>query len=247
MVLKTTRKSGNRKTGPIAVTNRSGKQNIFGTCPDSCQLMLPDHHGSDEVDVDYLTALRKAVPKNGSSWTYTHSIAYRRRFRPSREDETCINSSCDTVDDVLEAQRKGHPNVTVIPEEGSYFFLQKLREEGIKAAICPAQLSEDITCSNCGGAKGPWCGWVDRPFTVAFMAHGTGKKAASDCEKKGGCYAAYSWTGMQWRKLQHVEEDSQTDGETLLEWVDTLPEGERLRHHVVGDLMKDQKSRHFVC
>ena len=247
MVLKVTRKSGNTKTGPIAVTNRSGKQNIFGTCPDSCKLMLPGHKGSDEVDVDYLTALRKAVPEKGKAWTYTHSIAFRRRFRPSREGETCINSSCDTIDDILDAQDRGHPSVTVIPEQGATEFIRKLRSKGIKIGICPAQLKKDMTCSNCGGASGPWCSMHDRHFTVGFLSHGTGKKQAEDCEKQGGCYAAYFRTRWQWDKLALKEESKQTDGEKLLEFAETLPEGSLLRHHVVGDMMKDTKSRHFEC
>lgn len=247
MVLDTIRTSGNRKTGPIAVTNRSGKQNIFGTCPDSCKLMLPDYKGSDEVDVDYLTALRKAVPKKGKAWTYTHSIAFRRRFRPSKKGETCINSSCDTVDDILDAQQRGHPSVTVIPEKGAADSIRSLRSKGIKIGICPAQLKDEITCSSCGGASGPWCSMEDRHFTVAFLSHGPGTKAASDCEKQGGCYAAYNFTRMHWNKLSKTKEVAQTDGEKLTEFVKTLPYGGLLRHHVVGDMMKDKKSRHFEC
>ncbi len=246
MVLKTTRISANRKTGPIAVTNRSGKQNIFGTCPDSCKLMLPGYEGSDRVDTEYLHDLRKAVPKRGKAWTYTHSIAYRRRFRPSREGETCINSSCDTIDDIKEAQYNGHPSVTVIPDKSKHAHIRKLREEGISVGICPAQVKEGVTCSTCGNGT-PWCSMHDRHFTVGFISHGPGTNAASDCEKKGGCYAAYNFTRIHWNKLAQTEEQEQTDGEQLRKFAKTLPPGSLLRHHVVGDMMKDEKSRHFEC
>ena len=208
--------------------------------------MLPGHKGSDDVDVDYLTALRKAVPKKGKAWTYTHSIAYRRRFRPSKKGETCINSSCDTIDDIKEAQYKGHPSVTVIPDASKYAHIRKLRDEGISVGICPAQVKEGVTCSTCGNGT-PWCSMHDRHFTVGFLSHGTGKKAAENCEKQGGCYAAYFRTRWQWDKLALTDEQKQTDGEQLLEFVETLSEGSLLRHHVVGDMMKDKKSRHFEC
>ena len=247
MVLKTTRISSNRKTGPIAVTNRSGKQNIFGTCPDTCKLMLPDYNGSDEVDVDYLNHLRKAVPRKGKAWTYTHSISYRNRFRPSRKEETCINSSCDTIDDILDAKKKGHPSVTVIPNKGTNAFVAKLRKRyGISIGICPAQTKKGTTCSDCGNGT-PWCSMHDRHFTVGFISHGPGTNAASDCEKKGGCYAAYNFTRIHWNTLAVTKETEETDGERVSRFAKSLPPGWLLRHHVVGDIMKDKKSRHFEC
>jgi hypothetical protein len=57
-MLKTVKTSGNKKTGPIAVTYRAGGHNVFGTCPKTCALNPRGEQGAELVDADYLQALR---------------------------------------------------------------------------------------------------------------------------------------------------------------------------------------------
>ena len=55
-MLKTVKHSGNKKTGPIAVTYRAGGHNVFATCPATCALNPQGEHAADLVDLDYLQA-----------------------------------------------------------------------------------------------------------------------------------------------------------------------------------------------
>jgi len=83
-MLKTVKHSGNKKTGPIAVTYRAGGHNVFATCPKTCALNPQGEHAADLIDLDYLQAVRQAVPRNGQAWTYSHFPA-----------ELAENFSCD--------------------------------------------------------------------------------------------------------------------------------------------------------
>jgi hypothetical protein len=58
-MLKTVKHSGNKKTGPIAVTYRAGGHNVFATCPKTCALNPQGDHAADLptwADADYLQA-----------------------------------------------------------------------------------------------------------------------------------------------------------------------------------------------
>ena len=45
-MLKTVKHSGNKKTGPIAVTYRAGGHNVFATCPATCALNPQGEHAA---------------------------------------------------------------------------------------------------------------------------------------------------------------------------------------------------------
>jgi len=100
-MLKTVKHSGNKKTGPIAVTYRAGGHNVFSTCPKTCALNPQGQHAADLVDADYLAAVRQAVPRNGQAWTYSHFAA--ELLPVPAPGETVINASCDTMADALAA------------------------------------------------------------------------------------------------------------------------------------------------
>ena len=74
-MLKTVAVSANRKTGPIAVTYRSGEHETYGTCPTSCKLHPKSETGTMLVDAEYLAAVADAVPRGGMAWTYSHFAA----------------------------------------------------------------------------------------------------------------------------------------------------------------------------
>lgn len=71
-MLKTVKVSTNRKTGPIAVTYRSGEHNVFGTCPKTCALNPAGEHSAELIDDSYLAAIVDSVPRGGLAWTYSH-------------------------------------------------------------------------------------------------------------------------------------------------------------------------------
>ena len=100
-MIKTVPISSNRKTGPIAVTYRSGQHETYSTCPSSCKLHPKSETGAQAVDFDYLAALLDAVPVRGIAWTYSHFAA--ETLPVPAPGETVINASCDTMADALAA------------------------------------------------------------------------------------------------------------------------------------------------
>jgi hypothetical protein len=247
MVLTTTYPTANRKTGKIAITTRAGWLNEFGSCPNTCKLNPYPQRSGDKIDQEYLRTLRKAVPKEGQAFTYTHSKKYMNNCRPSKEGETCINISCDTPEQAMRAVKKGHPAVIVVPDgEGN-----KPLPDGTRVILCHNMVGKSktkdgklnhqskspIQCKGCGGKKGPLCAWTDRDFVVSFEAHGSPnmKKAAENTTKQGGCYASEHLMRLKWRRVAGREQEK-TDSESLKEFVDALPTRTLLRHHDAGDI-----------
>ena len=250
MVLTTSYPSYNQKTGKMAVTTRSGELNEFGSCPNTCALNPYPVRSGTEIDHEYLRALRKAVPKDGQAFTYTHSKKYIDNCRPPKAGETCINISCDTPKQAVRAVKKGHPAVIVVPPgEGN-----KPLPDGTRVILCHNTAAKDrlkdgtlnhlskssIQCNGCGGKKGPMCAWADRDFVISFEVHGSPnmKKAAGNTEKQGGCYASEHLMRLKWRRVAGTDQGEKTDSEVIKEFIPTLPNGTNLRHHDAGDICK---------
>ena len=60
-----------KKTAGIGVVYRAGSGDMFGTCPDTCALK-PKQTGTKTIDRDYERAVRRAVPRRGISFLFTH-------------------------------------------------------------------------------------------------------------------------------------------------------------------------------
>ena len=60
-----------KKTKGIGVTYRASEGEMYGTCPDTCSLK-PIVTGTNEIDRDYEYAVRRAVPRKGQAFLYTH-------------------------------------------------------------------------------------------------------------------------------------------------------------------------------
>ena len=60
-----------KKTGGIAQNYRAGEGEIFATCPDRCPLK-PYTTGTTEIDREYESAVRRAVPRKGVAFLFTH-------------------------------------------------------------------------------------------------------------------------------------------------------------------------------
>lgn len=225
-MLKTVKNSGNKKTGPIAVTYRAGGHSVFGTCPKSCALNPAGEHAADLIDAEYLQALRTAVPRNGQAWTYSHFAANSLPV-PVR-GETVINASCDTMADAVASMAIGRPAVVAAPSGTVWPFTH----DGIKFVQCPAELSESFDCAQCGGGR-PLCARGDRNFVIVFVAHGAGAKlVGSDTE--GGCYGNGGPIRLAWESTKKT--GLTNDAKALKAFARALPPGSYLRHHVVGDL-----------
>lgn len=226
-MLKTVRTSSNSKTGPIAVTYRSGAHNVFGTCPKTCALNPQGDQGADLVDREYLAALRRAVPPGGQAWTYSHFPA--DLLPKPAPGETVINASCDTIDQALHAVAIGRP-ATVAAPAGTVWPYQV---GGVQFVQCPAQLSEDFDCARCGGGR-PLCARADRDYVIVFVAHGQGARLVGS-DQAGGCYGAGGPVRMQWNATMR-QAAAADDGRAAVAFARSLPPGSLLRHHVVGDI-----------
>ena len=233
-MLKLIAKSANKKLGGCAATYRSGANNVYGTCPGTCDLMPAGQRGSGQIDREYLDALLNAVPEDGVSWTYTHfSWAVLPFPEPGK---TVINVSADDVEEALDLFSEGYPVVLTVPKERD----SKVEDlDSVKLVRCPAEYREEVTCSNCGGNKEPLCARGDRHYIIKFTAHGTQQKKVGAPEK-GGCYGSGGNVAIQWKNTMTKNANaSLSDAEALTNWVKTLPKGTYIRHHVVGDVGRD--------
>jgi len=226
-MLKTVTVSGNRKTGPIAVTYRAGEHETYATCPKSCALHPAGEKGADLVDPDYLAALLKAVPRNGQAWTYSHFPA--ELLPIAGPGETVINASCDTMEDAIAAVKLGRPAVVAAPAGTDW--AGGVERGGVKFVRCPAELSETFTCAQCGGGR-PLCAQAGRDYVVVFVAHGPGAKKVGT--GKGGCYAAGGPVAIAWHGAR--KSGRADDAAALVDFARSLPPGSLLRHHVAGDI-----------
>ena len=168
-MLKTVEMSRADKTSGIAVTYRSGSENMFGTCPANCELNPSGTGcGPAQVDVEYLKALLKAKPRRGYSFTYSHfnPMAWAHYLEPGK---TVINYSAPTPEKAAHWQLNGVPSVTVVDpgywHAGTNLEFQtglagvgKYRHAGgVRIVRCPAEYLEHVGCKNCGGKDGPLC------------------------------------------------------------------------------------------
>ena len=226
-MLKTVKISANSKTGPIAVTYRSGEHETYGTCPTSCSLHPKSETGTSQIDSDYLQAVFDSVPRGGQAWTYSHFAA--EALPLPQPNKTVINASCDTTAEAVRAVELGRPAVYAAPLESADQWPQKIHN--VTFARCPAELADNFSCQQCGGGR-PLCARGARDFVVVFVAHGTGKKKVGK-DEDGGCYAASGPVAIQWHNTR--KNGAKNDAVALREFVRTLPHGSFLRHHIAGD------------
>jgi len=252
-MLRTISKSSNKKLGPCASTYRSGNESVYATCPTTCQLKPSSEQGSGLINQEYLDVVVHAVPKEGRSWTYSH---FNYTLLPiTVPGQTCINVSADTVAEAVESIRAGYPTVVVVPKSYDAKVDRVSIPNGeVRMVRCPAEYQDQTTCYNCGSGS-PLCARHERDYVIKFTAHGNQAKkilmrVEGQTSDTGGCYGNSGPVRLQWEKTRGVgavgvaggalagPEDSQrpSDAEQLARFVEGLPEGTLLRHHVVGDL-----------
>lgn len=128
----------------------------------------------DAIDAEALGQLVRAN-RGRRGFTYTHKPITEETCGPiaaaNREGFT-INLSADNLAQADRLAGLGiAPVVVVLPSDQT----APLRTpEGRKVAICPAVLSDNVTCASCG-----LCAEVGRKSIIGFPAHGTSKAKAS--------------------------------------------------------------------
>ena len=134
-------------------------------------------NGVDKLDHDKCVAIAEAMTtKRKTAWTYCAYLLSKNleTWRAVLSKGFAMNSSCYSLDIVDYAMDAGIPATMVWKSD--FKGRNQTTPKGRKVVGCPAQLSDDITCSNCGGSKGPLCARIDRDFAVGFYAHGVAKK-----------------------------------------------------------------------
>ena len=237
-MLNCTATSQAKKTAGIAVAYRAGAGEMFGTCPDSCALK-PKQTGTKTIDREYERAVRRAVPRRGQSFLFTH-------FKPgtwaekNREGFCVFNYSADKIKLAAQYVKKKIATVTVVPVN---FWDDKKKKTGIKIdgvqfVRCPNETNQNIGCSKCGNGT-PLCARHDRSFGIIFTAHGASKKKAGDANQAGGCYAAGGNVAIHWRNLSKKEQ-RESDAEIITRFASGLAPGSIFRPHIAGDLGREK-------
>jgi hypothetical protein len=72
-----------------------------------------------------------------------------------------------------------------------------------------------------------------------FTGHGAQAKLVGS-DESGGCYATGGPTRLQWEKARGQQGIEDTDGARLLRFVEALPDGSMVRHHIAGDIGRAQ-------
>ena len=230
-MLNTVENSRAKKTAGIAVTYRAAGGDMYGTCPDSCPLK-PSATATQEIDRDYESAVRRAVPRKGIAFLFTH-------FAPSQwaepntgeTNQPVFNYSADTLEDAARHIKHGAASVAVVPE--SYWndkpSVKVTTADGVKMVRCPNETT-GVDCARCGNGT-PLCARPARHFGVVFTAHGASKRKAGDNENAGGGRVA-----LHWRHLSERDEITETDAEHVARFASGLRPRSILRHHIAGDI-----------
>jgi len=235
-MLKTVKLSQANKTGGLAVTYRAGDGDNFGTCPADCKLNDSGRGcKSDQIDFVYLDAVLDAKPRHGESFTYSHfnPLFWAHKLAPNK---TTINYSADTLAEAVRMIKDKIAPVVTVVKKSFWKNGKNAISDGVRVIRCPAEYLDSVGCVNCGNGK-PLCARLDRDYIVGFTGHGVSKKKIEN-DKRGGCYAAGGNVAIHWRATAG-QDQKQSDGERLRDFVKTLPPRAIIRHHVAGDIGKE--------
>lgn len=127
--------------------------------------------------------------RNWRAFGYTHKpLEFKRNaeaIRHCNNEGVCINLSANNLVNADELSETGVGPVSVtLPKDAP---LKGVKTPGGRRVVtCPAVMTnEAITCSKCGGTKGPLCLRTDRDFIVGFPAHGSSVNRASEIASYG--------------------------------------------------------------
>jgi|TARA_R110000765_G_scaffold44189_2_gene91793 hypothetical protein len=223
-----------KKTARLAVTYRAAVRDMYGTCPDSCPLK-PAATRTHDIDRDYELAVRRAVPRKGIAFLYTH-FAPEQWGEANTLGRTVFNFSADTLADAARHIKDGAASVAVVPSDywDGRTSAKVTEADGVKMVRCPHETT-GVDCAGCGTGT-PLCARPNRSYGVVFTAHGASKRKAGDNETKGGCYAGGGNVALHWRHLSERDETTESDGEQVARFAAGLSPRTILRHHIAGDI-----------
>jgi hypothetical protein len=134
----------------------------------------------NDIDAAAMASLVTAN-KGKSGFTYTHkpvtgdsvqSIANALLVADANEQGFTVNLSANTLAHADELAATGlGPVVVVLPSDQTR---ATTTPQGRKVAICPATISDSVTCATCG-----LCALTSRKSIIGFPAHGASKRKAS--------------------------------------------------------------------
>ena len=233
-MLNTVENSRAKKTAGIAVTYRAAPGDMFGTCPDTCALK-PAATGTAEIDRDYERAVRRAVPRKGLAFLFTH-FEPEQWAEPNQPGRTVFNISADSLSDAACYIRRGVAAVAVVAADywEGRASAKVTESDGVRLVRCPDELT-GIGCAGCGSGS-PLCARPDRDFGIVFTAHGASKRKAGNNDEPGGCYAGGGNVALHWRRLSNLEAEPESDADQVERFAAGLAPRSVLRHHIAGDI-----------
>ena len=235
-MLNTVENSRAKKTAGLAVTYRAASGDMYGTCPDTCPLK-PTTTLTHDIDRDYESAVRRAVPSKGAAFLFTHfDPAQWAEQNTGAPNQTVFNHSADTLADAARHIRNGAASVAVVPADywNGRDSAKVTDAGGVKMVRCPNETT-GIDCANCGNGT-PLCARPNRDHGIVFTAHGASKRKAGDNATAGGCYAGGGNVALHWRHLSERNEITESDAAHIKRFATGLAPRTILRHHIAGDI-----------
>jgi hypothetical protein len=233
-MLNTVENSVAKKTAGLAVTYRSGFGSMWTTCPDSCPLK-PAPTATKEIDRDYEAAVRRAVPRKGVAFLFTH-FAPSLWAEKNAPGKTVFNFSADSLKQAARHIKRGTASVAVVPAD--YWDDRPSKKvtvvDGVKLVRC-ADETTGVGCAGCGAGT-PLCARPERDYGIVFTAHGASRRKAGDNSEPGGCYGSGGNVALHWRRLSQTTQPDESDGDKVQRFAKSLPPHRILRHHIAGDL-----------
>lgn len=177
------------ESGPLALFWRKVTERVAGLAWESAMeqiAALPkgtlwrhnqagDLPGSGNVIDHKAMAELIAANKGKRGFTYTHKpmLAHNAaQIRHANASGFAVNLSADNLAGADRLAALGiAPVVVVLPAEQT---TATVTPQGRKVAICPATISDSVTCADCG-----LCANINRKAIIGFPAHGTSKRKAT--------------------------------------------------------------------
>ena len=233
-MLNTVGNSRAKKTAGLAVTYRAAGGDMFGTCPDTCALK-PSPTGTSDIDRNYEAAVRRAVPRLGLAFLFTH-FPPDQWAEKNQAGRTTFNYSADSLDDAAQHVKNGTASVAVVAADywKGRASAKVTEADGVKMVRCPNETT-GVDCARCGNGV-PLCARPDRDYAVIFTAHGASKRKAGNPTTPGGCYGGGGNVAIHWRTLSKRDAITETDAEHVRRFASSLSPRTILRHHIVGDI-----------
>jgi hypothetical protein len=111
-------------------------------------------------------AARYEARGGGRVWSYTH--AWRFVKRESWGDVNVL-ASCETAEDVVEAQSRGYATSIVVED---FPTNKRYEQDGAAIVPCPAQTNKNVTCKSCRLCMNS-ARLLKEKLSIGFAVHGT--------------------------------------------------------------------------